>query len=67
MNVKFERKRPIIKAEIGQKRKQYKKIKNLQLKNYNKIKTGNRTQVKKRNVNKIETKTHIPKLNIKIK
>ena len=36
MNVKFERKRPIIKAEIGQQRKQYKKIKNL--KNYNKIK-----------------------------
>ena len=55
MNVKFERKRPIIKAEIGQQRKQYKKIKNLELKNYNKIKTNNKTHVKKRNVNKIET------------
>ena len=39
MNVKFERKRPIIKAEIGQQRKQYKNIKILELKNYNKITT----------------------------
>ena len=41
MNVKFERKRPIIKAEIGQQKKQYKKIRTLELKNYNKIKTDN--------------------------
>ena len=38
----FERKRPIIKAEIGEQRKQYKNIKN-----YNKIKTNNKTHVKK--------------------
>ena len=33
MNVKFERKRSIIKAEIGQQSIQYKKIKNLEIKN----------------------------------
>ena len=56
MNVKFKRKRPIIKAEIGQQRKQQKKFKYLEKKYYNKIKTNNITDIEKRNVNKIETR-----------